>query len=506
MKPEKAKISAITAILLAVWTISMVFVYSEYQRRRGLEGKDIVSSDVKMDSEERRMYNVYRNGSKVGYRIERTIHGGEFYLATEECVLKMNLAGLSREVYLQSIVAIDTTTYNTRQLQFTIRSGSHMSEFTGSVRSDTLYIEVQNYNLAPKRTGYFIVDKSITFPVGIPFFLSRAGADLVSLMVFDPIVFNEYVLHTERKNRKITIIGDKRRTLLEYELSYGDSDARLWLDPAGGLVRADGYMYFGGGIGNFTIEQTESRDVFLMPVDVAFGNDTLKALAIHPDRTIENPRAVEYARFRLEGIRAAYVDVTSSNQKKLSNTPVEIGIYDHPVLEGDRRDFGIQAALSDTSLTGSSDYIQPADARIIRTAREIVAAYSDTLAMAEAISRWVNENMQKNERITLIRSVDILRERKGGFEEYTKLFTALARSVGIHTQINLGLVCREDGVFRYHSWPSVFTGDVWHDVDPYYGQARADATHITLVRGDFERLVELLRLVNNLSIQVIEYR
>ncbi len=83
--------------------------------------------------------------------------------------------------------------------------------------------------------------------------------------------------------------------------------------------------------------------------------------------------------------------------------------------------------------------------------------------------------------------------------------TALARSMGIPTQINLGLAYK-DGAFRYHSWPSVYTGGTWHSLDPFFGQDRADATHISLIRGDFERLVELLRVAGLISIHVIAIR
>jgi len=101
--------------------------------------------------------------------------------------------------------------------------------------------------------------------------------------------------------------------------------------------------------------------------------------------------------------------------------------------------------------------------------------------------------------------VDILRERKGACDEYTKLFTALTRSIGIPTQIYLGLVYR-DGAFRYHSWPAVFVGGTWHALDPYFGQDRADATHITLISGDFERLIDLLRIAGLITIHIIGVR
>jgi transglutaminase-like putative cysteine protease len=86
-----------------------------------------------------------------------------------------------------------------------------------------------------------------------------------------------------------------------------------------------------------------------------------------------------------------------------------------------------------------------------------------------------------------------------------KLFAALARSIRIPVQINMGLIY-ENGAFRYHSWPSVLAGGDWHDLDPWYGQDTADAARVALVRGDFERLSELLRLIDSFTVTILEYR
>ena len=189
----------------------------------------------------------------------------------------------------------------------------------------------------------------------------------------------------------------------------------------------------------------------------------------------------------------------------LSLNPVVFGIYNKPVITGERKLQEIKIASIDTSIVGTSDYIQSKDARFSRTAGELISAEKDTLSMARVLNRWVFENVEKMSGLDIIRSVDILRERKGDCDEHTKLFTALARSVGIPTQINMGLVY-DNGGFRYHSWPSVFVDGVWYDLDPTLGQNAADATHIAFIKGDFEKLVELLRIVGKMSIKVLDYR
>ena len=77
--------------------------------------------------------------------------------------------------------------------------------------------------------------------------------------------------------------------------------------------------------------------------------------------------------------------------------------------------------------------------------------------------------------------------------------------MGIPTQINMGLLYK-DRNFRYHSWPSVFADGLWHDLDPTLGQDAVDATHLTLVKGDFEKLFEFIRIAEKISIKVLDYR
>ena len=54
------------------------------------------------------------------------------------------------------------------------------------------------------------------------------------------------------------------------------------------------------------------------------------------------------------------------------------------------------------------------------------------------------------------------------------------------------------------AWPSVWLGG-WVAVDPTFNQFPADTTHLSLVRGDLDRQVELLRVIGRLSIDVVSY-
>ena len=489
-------------ISLVAWACAMgLLIHRHYFTERS--GPALISSDVTFTAEERYYYTIQRGGEKVGYRSESWIPRPGMRLLVESTTLKMNLSGLSREVFFQSVAAVDSASGLTRNMSFTLGSGAHSFVFDGTISGDSLNIKVKKNVLDPERTGTFLVDRTVTSPFVLPLSLHLAEKETMSFQVFDPVTFSDYLMHAEREQNEIRTVESAPANLTRFEVLYNDSRGTYWLDRSGRPARVEGFPLFGGFLGGFTIEKASGDQVFMLPLEVSFGDDVLRKIAIVPDRPIADPRSVTRMTVELDGIRAANVDIADTHKEYVRANPVTFRIENVPVMAGDRLLAERQRALADTSVIGSSDYIQPLDGRIVRSARETIGAESDTLAMATALRRFVSESMQPFDDIHITRSVDVLRDRKGGCDEYTKLFTALTRSAGIRTRIHLGLVYREDA-FRYHSWPSVYAGGTWHALDPYYGQDRADATHITLVIGDFERLVEVLRLTGLLAVKVRE--
>ena len=84
------------------------------------------------------------------------------------------------------------------------------------------------------------------------------------------------------------------------------------------------------------------------------------------------------------------------------------------------------------------------------------------------------------------------------------LFRSLARGIGLPARIATGLAFVR-GKFYYHAWPEVWLND-WVAVDPTFGQFPADAGHLRFAVGGLTQQADLLRLIGNLSIDVLEAR
>lgn len=502
---QRTAIRVFFGISLTVWLFAMGLLYYTHFLKKHDEELGYATSNVELDSSKSQYFSISIDGQRVGYRIETWFKRGQHVFCNEENVIKMNLAGLSREVFSQCVVSIDTTTQITDTMEFSLQSGAHLSSFSGRISNDSLYINVKKDIFSPAGAGVFEVDNSVTFPVSLPYFMHRKNLEMMSFAVFDPMTFTDYLVNCTWCGIEKQKVGPHTFDLERYDLIYKNQRCTMWLDGEGRLIKADGYLLFGGELGNMSIERSWTRDVFNLPIEVNVGADELESFTLKPDGVITNPRSAEYMKVEIGNIRAANIDVHASNKKSISFNPIVFEIFNRPVADEAWRNDTKELAYIDTSVVGTSDYIQSKDERIRRMAERIASAYDDTLAMSRAIGTWVHENMEYEPTVRLIRAIDIFREMKGGHEEYTKLFTSLARSIGIRTQINTGLVY-DEGAFRYHSWPSVFVDDYWYDLDPFYGQDAADATHIALIRGDYEKLVELLRILQMMSITILDYR
>ena len=488
-----------------VWIIVMgVIVHMYYIEKRNPE-LEYFAPDIQFESGDRIYFGLSHDGRKVGYKSMAMVDNPGTLVYWENSAVKLNLAGMSREVFIQCAVSVDTTKVFSRNMDFTIQSGTHSYNCKGLVSGDSLIIDVKNSEIALWRKGVFIVPENITYPTALPYYMHRSETDTLTVSVFDPVIFSTYDVNIVRcGSEKLTIDNDSFDGI-RYEMSFLDRKATMWLDSEGIPLRSSGAVFFAGELGNMTFERSRNRDVMLLPLEVELGNDILKNAVIVPDRKIPDPRNTQYMEIRLNGIRASNIDIGSANKRFISADPVIFGIHYLPLLGNNRRSDSYREAVEDTSIVGSSDYIQSTDARFVRTARSIAGTEADTLEVARLINRWVYGNMKAEAGLDIVRSTDVFRAMRGMSEEYTKLFTALTRSIGIPTQINSGLVYIDDS-FRYHTWPSVFADGTWHDLDPFLGQDRADATHIALIRGDYDKLVELLRIMGRLSISVLDIR
>ncbi len=137
--------------------------------------------------------------------------------------------------------------------------------------------------------------------------------------------------------------------------------------------------------------------------------------------------------------------------------------------------------------TKASEKIDSYNKAIIEKANEIAAGKTDTLEALFALADFVNLNIEYDENYTesIKKASWVLQNKKGVCDEYTILFAALSRALGIPTRYVSGVAySNRENDFGNHAWAEVWLPNHgWIPFDVTYGQyGWIDASHIALTK------------------------
>jgi transglutaminase-like putative cysteine protease len=256
-----------------------------------------------------------------------------------------------------------------------------------------------------------------------------------------------------------------------------------------------------GKLGIITIREEEEAAAR----DLDSPGDLLLAAAVRPDRPLPRPRKIRSLALRLSGLADPTLALSSPRQvfERIGEDTYYLRVSSPPAprdpppripVSGD--DF-----LPDLEATA---YIQSDHPAIRQQAREIVEDGKDSRRAAELLTDWVFRNLKKSFLAAIPNAVDVLEERSGDCKAHSTLLVALARSLGLPARTVSGLVAMEDGLFYYHQWAEIFTGE-WTPADPVFGQIPVDAAHISLSRSGPAEQLRLLNLIGRIRIEVLEW-
>ena len=148
----------------------------------------------------------------------------------------------------------------------------------------------------------------------------------------------------------------------------------------------------------------------------------------------------------------------------------------------------------------SSLYIQAEDERLVSLARRLRGPQRNAWAVAQRLQEWVYDHMiPKNTNVRFKSSLEVLEDMEGTCSEYTVLFAALCRAVGIPARVCVGFLASKTGALVLHIWTQVYVGK-WIDMDPSWDEPLVDAAHIKTGQG-LLTAAELGRL--NMPLQLI---
>lgn len=122
--------------------------------------------------------------------------------------------------------------------------------------------------------------------------------------------------------------------------------------------------------------------------------------------------------------------------------------------------------------------------RIQELARQITDGIVDPWEKAEAIGRWVYNNLGKSMR-ECFSALEALESGEGECQAHSLLAMSLLRTAKIPSRFAYGAVYMPDrGHYLFHTWVQVHVGE-WIPIDPTLGSFPAGVDHLTLAAGEY---------------------
>lgn len=314
---------------------------------------------------------------------------------------------------------------------------------------------------------------------------------------------------------EVLILGEQKRlwhvrTETDYLIPMVADE---WVDQAGQIWKSDSQTGF---LSTTSIRMPKDRalEVSEENFDIAFST------IIKPDTTIERPREVRTARFKLTGvspekIRALPFDDGSQNLLEIEENQAVIQTNSQVFLEENSLSLPI-VEKKVLKYLEPTYFCQSDDPEIVGLAQDIIGQESNAWRAVKRIAEWVSQEMRANYDVGFASAREIFNNREGDCSEYTGITVALCRAAGIPARSALGIMYGQ-GLFAYHMWPEVFVGRwinldaKWLAVEGQSGEYYTDATHIKLGRSSldeniFKEMAQAIsKILGKLNIEVIDY-
>lgn len=265
-------------------------------------------------------------------------------------------------------------------------------------------------------------------------------------------------------------------------VTQGGIDSRLWISPQGIVLREESPS-------GFKIQKEESFQIFdAMRKNRSKLPDLPNLYSIPSNQPLEHPERLSFLKIKIK--TQSEEKIFDLRRDDLKNT----GEFTRPV---DSQKFPDLAPYLE-----ETPFIQIHDPGIVKTAQEIMGDESSAIGASLKLMAWVNQNVIPTPTVSIPSARDVLAIKKGDCNEFSALFTALARAAGIPAKMVAGIVY-QNGRFYYHAWVEIFAGR-WIGIDPTFAQAPIDVTHIPLVYGDLKEQAELINKLGQMNVIILE--
>lgn len=396
--------------------------------------------------------------------------------------LSFLLLGRENEMLIRGKAKLDSQLY-LKEFDLKISSKDYWNKMSGKVETDQISITIEGKDSRP-------VHKKI--PLSGPVFYSESTDILWTpenlrigkrgrLKLWNPLLLDIETLDFRVDHKEWITYEDKKAETFVIYLGRDGVESRTWVSLEGITLRKESPT-------GLLMKKEKGYEIFdAMRVKRDHPPDLPNLFSIPSNQILKNPEDLNYLKAEItmpEGIKT--LERARPRLEDLDAIP-----WPFDTLSESMRPF-----------LESTEFIQADDPEIKQKAREIAGGEKSALRASLKISKWVHGNVTPTPTVSVPSARQVLSVRKGDCNEYTALFTALARSLGIPTRMLAGLVY-QNGRFFYHEWPEIYLGR-WIGLDPTFDQFPADVAHLPLVEGGLQEQVALINRIGRMKVRILE--
>ncbi len=491
---KKHIFNLIGVIIVTLWIIMLsLLAKREYFSQSNFSDTD---SLAELGEAGRDWKEIFLNGKKVGYSVNTVNPFEEGYYIQDELFLKLNLMGFEKGLYAITQAGVDAN-FRLKNFFFKMNSGVINYRITGKVEGNLLKIRTGS--------GRHIKIKEIGLPE-IPIISSGLyqlfkkvelkSGETYRLSFFDPSTLTQKDALFNVKAREKIEINKIEYDSFRIESEMWGNKIIFWVDMNGGILKEEGFM-------GLTMVKSSAANA-PMNIEADNADDFYELTAVQINKKLPDAEKLGLLKLKIKGI-----EVTGFDKHALNNGRQE---YKDNIIvvrrEKEPFNVGYTAPYSGDNME-LKKYLAPEyniesdNMEIMEKAMGITGKTKDPVAISKKMMSWVYVNLDKKPVINIPSALEVLHTKTGDCNEHATLLTALLRAAGIPARISGGLVYLREKFF-YHAWVEAYTGE-WITIDPTLNQMPADVSHISLIRGNIDKQVEIMGLIGKIKLEVIEF-
>jgi hypothetical protein len=455
---------------------------------------------------------VYLGRTKIGYVFSRLRQADPGYELWAKSRLKIKMAAQDQDIFLDLQGRLDPD-YSVRRLEFELLASGLSIRVHGERQGDNLDLTIGTGGEEIKSTLHFQHPPTLEYEWALRDQLKSAKiGDEFASSFFEPLTQSEMPIRVRIEGEEELTVMGRPRPCWKAQMTLKNQSEWIWAAKDDGAIVKE----FDQATGLTSLLETREE---AMNVDWAKAGETdlMVTLMVPADREINDPRAVTHLKARLVGAPLTGLATVSPGRQTLAGDEVEVTM--EAALPAQGYTLPLTRTIQDKA-TELGEWLKPTPLiqsdhpKVQAAAAEARGDAADAVAATDRLIAYTAKNVEDSLVVSVPSALEVLEKKRGACKEHTVLFVALARASGIPARVVSGIVYSDQMMisgFYYHAWAEVWLAGpdgpgAWIAVDPTFNQVPADATHIKLVEGDLDKMLDLMQVMGKLQVKVEAYQ